>query len=157
MESVTLKSLNRPSSLLTPLIATQFAMAGCSAFAGVVGFPGDALRAQLMNLAYLVIGVPTAVGRVSRRPTPEHRRGFTSRVDADGTGRHQLLAGDAIWAVIAMATGTRPPLSVADILYVAFSPLALWGLVTFPGLAPPAPNDGACSWTPRLSPSPSAP
>ncbi|MBP6771999.1 MAG: EAL domain-containing protein [Gemmatimonadaceae bacterium] len=134
MESVTLKSLNRPSSLLTPLIATQFAMAGALAFAGVVGFPGDALRAQLMNLAYLVIGVPTAVAvyRAVRRPD----------IDAGSRRAWMLMGlavisywlGDAIWAVIAMATGTRPPLSVADILYVAFSPLALWGLVTFPGL-----------------------
>ncbi|MCC6245209.1 MAG: EAL domain-containing protein [Gemmatimonadaceae bacterium] len=106
------------------------------ALSSLLEWPSPEARATLLNVAYLVIGLPTMAALIgAARFTDldaESRRAWRVMSFAIGA----VWLGDVIWAAIALATGERPPLSVADAAYVAFVPLAFWSLVSFPGLGP---------------------
>jgi diguanylate cyclase (GGDEF)-like protein/PAS domain S-box-containing protein len=118
------------------LVILQLATAVALAVAALVGWPSVARRELLMNIAYLFIGAPTvwSLWRASKRPAldADSRRAWKRVAFAVGS----FWIGDATWAIIAITTGERPPLSIADAAYTAFMPLALWALVSFPGLGP---------------------
>ncbi|MBY0492135.1 MAG: EAL domain-containing protein [Gemmatimonadaceae bacterium] len=123
------------ASLLTRrFVIAQFVCAMMFGVAMLANWPGQAAREVALNVVYLVIGAPTlwALYEASRdaEVDEEHRRAWCGLMWATGA----WWAGDAIWALIAFATGERPPLSVADLAYLAFSPLALRALARFPGL-----------------------
>ncbi len=106
------------------------------AISGLLGIPGPASRELIVNLTYLVIGAPTliALHRASRSESvdPHSRKAWRRLLITIGT----YWSADALWSMMAIVNGSRPPLSVADLLYTSFFPLALWSLGSFPGLGP---------------------
>ena len=122
------------SRLTRRLVIAQFVCALMFGIAMLANWPGEAARDVLLNIIYLVIGAPTlwALYEASRdaEVDTERRRAWRELMWATGA----WWAGDAIWAIIAFATGDRPPLSVADIAYLAFFPIALRAMARFPGL-----------------------
>lgn len=100
----------------------------------LANWPGAEAREMALNVVYLTIGAPTlwALFEASRDAEVEeaHRRAWRELMWATAC----WWIGDAVWAVIAFTTGSRPPLSVADLAYLAFFPLALRALARFPGL-----------------------
>jgi diguanylate cyclase (GGDEF)-like protein/PAS domain S-box-containing protein len=114
----------------------QFALAAMLGAAMLANWPGSAIHDHLLNICYLLIGAPTLYALRQASTDPE--------VDEQSRRAWRLLSygvacwwcGDAIWAVLAVTTGSRPPLSVADLAYVLFFPFTLRALATFPGLGP---------------------
>jgi diguanylate cyclase (GGDEF)-like protein/PAS domain S-box-containing protein len=125
------------ASLLTRrLVITQFLCALTFAVAMLVHWPGDATRASALNVAYLLIGAPTlwALFEASRDPRVDVQSRTAWRALRLAVGCWWI--GDAVWAIIALTTGARPSLSIADAAYMAFFPIALHALARFPGLGP---------------------
>ena len=118
------------------LVTMQFVTALCVALSSFLDWPTAPARALFLNLAFLCVGAPAVHSLVSAARA--------ATLDADSRRAWMLMAmavgsywiGDVIWGVLALTTGERPPLSVADVAYCAFVPLALWSLGSFPGLGP---------------------
>jgi diguanylate cyclase (GGDEF)-like protein/PAS domain S-box-containing protein len=122
------------SRMSRQFVIAQFAVAATLGTAMFVHWPSAAVRDLLLNAVYLVIGGPTlwSLYEASRDVdvAPEHRRAWRELMVAVGC----WWLGDATWALIAMASGDRPSLSIADVAYLAFFPLALRALARLPGL-----------------------
>lgn len=124
----------RPRRAFSPLFAIQSLPVFALTLGAIFDVPSAHARERLLSITYLVIGAPSLIALWAASRTPEldaeTRRAWRLMALAVGT----YWMGDAIWAVIQLVTGDRPPLSIADLCYVAFAPLAIWSVTSFPGL-----------------------
>ncbi len=120
--------------LLLPLLVVQCLPVVALILSAILHVPDEATRARWLSATYLWIGAPSVVALwyASRSPFLDDDSRRAWRIMMWAIGIYWL--GDAIWSVIQLRTGDRPPLSVADICYSAFAPLAVWSVSRFPGL-----------------------
>ncbi len=125
---------NRETFFTQPFIAIQFAAAAVVAILSTGEWPSEAQRPVMRSLVYLVMGLPTlyAILGASRAQGVDSQTARAWRIMAFAVGCWWM--GDVTWAATRLITGDFPVIGVSDVFYVAFAPLALWSLVTFPGL-----------------------
>ena len=93
------------------------------------GGPAHAFVSELYNVVVPLLAT-VAAWWASRHPSLDQR---TRQVWlAHGVGTLALAIGCAIWLVDDYVIGQRPAVSMADLMYLTYYPILLWGFLRFP-------------------------
>ncbi len=97
----------------------------------IFGWGGDEHRTLISDLAFLPVSLAAAALalRAGRQETLDRRTARAWRII--GVSFFLYWLGDAIWA-LEENLGSAPFPSIADVAYIAFYPMLLWGIFAFP-------------------------
>ena len=141
MSSVKSQPLSRPRSLLPPWLTRGWGMVGVALILYILLFlawtyfhwGGEENISLIGNLAVLppMLLAVLAAWRVAVEPTLVPRLRWAWLIL--GFGFLMNFIGNAIWTYLEVVLRVEPFPSIADVFYLAFYPLGLWGLLTLPG------------------------